>query len=125
MTSSTRLKLRPEVKQAWLDALRSGAYKQGTGRLYDEDECAYCCLGVLTRLAELSGEVADLGLNKKWYRQYIGEPPESVVKWAFGGIWPATRWFVPYEGPPEHLADLNDNFRLSFGQIAAIIEKEF
>ena len=33
-----------EHRQEWIEALRSGDYKQTTGRLRDENE--YCCLGV-------------------------------------------------------------------------------
>lgn len=35
----------PELKSKWVDALRSGKYKQGRGYLCRDD--AYCCLGVL------------------------------------------------------------------------------
>jgi len=38
--------MNPEIKTKWLDALRSGKYKQGRGRLRDLDD-KYCCLGVL------------------------------------------------------------------------------
>ena len=33
------------IRDEWILALRSGAYKQATGRLKDGDR--YCCLGVL------------------------------------------------------------------------------
>lgn len=39
-------KLKPEVKQKWLQALRSGSYKQGKHVLRTADN-HYCCLGVL------------------------------------------------------------------------------
>lgn len=35
-----------DVKKKWLDALRSGKYQQGYGRLRT-NEGGYCCLGVL------------------------------------------------------------------------------
>lgn len=38
--------MNPEIKAKWLEALRSGNYKQGTGRLRKADN-SYCCLGVL------------------------------------------------------------------------------
>lgn len=44
----------PVTKQAWIDALRSGKYKQARGALarVDEDGCtSYCCLGVLADIA--------------------------------------------------------------------------
>lgn len=38
-----------QIKRDWLEALRSGEYKQGFGQLkFEEDnETKYCCLGVL------------------------------------------------------------------------------
>lgn len=42
----TDYKMDPELKQKWVDALRSGKYKQGNGWLRDEKD-RYCCLGVL------------------------------------------------------------------------------
>lgn len=38
----------PIVKEKWIDALRSGKYKQCEGRL--RDDVGFCCLGVLTDL---------------------------------------------------------------------------
>ena len=38
--------MNPTTKNLWLEALRSGKYKQGTYALRDEDNC-FCCLGVL------------------------------------------------------------------------------
>ncbi len=38
-----------ELKQKWLDALRSGKYKQGTQ--YLNSSSGYCCLGVLCEVA--------------------------------------------------------------------------
>jgi hypothetical protein len=49
-----------EIKARWIAALRSGQYRQGTGALCRLDESgdpSYCCLGVLTRLAEDDGVV--------------------------------------------------------------------
>ena len=33
-------------KQAWIDALKSGDYKQGESVLYSNQDDTYCCLGV-------------------------------------------------------------------------------
>lgn len=38
-----------EHRQQWIDALKSGKYKKGEGRLKTNDNC-YCCLGVLAEL---------------------------------------------------------------------------
>lgn len=42
-----------EIRKAWVAALRSGKYKQGTRKLKDGE--TYCCLGVLTLIAVQEG----------------------------------------------------------------------
>lgn len=42
-----------ELKAKWVAALRSGEYRQGAGQLYSETRGAYCCLGVLCKVADL------------------------------------------------------------------------
>jgi len=37
---------RKELKRVWLEALRSGDYKQTTGTLHNTDDGGFCCLGV-------------------------------------------------------------------------------
>lgn len=111
-----------EVIDMWLEALRSGTYRQGVGALLThtpEGEEQYCCLGVLCDLYDL--EVAD---QTRWggennyhtkitrnYEDEEGSLPNSVCEWA--GI-----------TNPVHdtLADLNDTEGLSFEQIANVIE---
>lgn len=44
----------PEMKTKWVEALRSGKYKQTTGLLKDAE--GYCCLGVL---ASINGHEPD------------------------------------------------------------------
>lgn len=49
-------KFTQELKQKWLDALRSGKYKQGRKALHSdkyEDGDRYCCLGVLCKVADI------------------------------------------------------------------------
>lgn len=47
MNNETELfKLDPKIKQMWIDALRSGAYKQGRSCLKNHND-QFCCLGVL------------------------------------------------------------------------------
>lgn len=47
-------KLDPQIKQKWLEALRGGAYDQGTGQLcekgYRSETYSWCCLGVLAHV---------------------------------------------------------------------------
>lgn len=52
MTSTKVNKLTP-YQQKWVDALRSGEYKKGKGRLkikHEDGECFHCCLGVAQEL---------------------------------------------------------------------------
>jgi len=44
-------KMNPELKAKWVEALRSGKFKQGQSRLHDNNADTYCCLGVLCVVA--------------------------------------------------------------------------
>ena len=46
--------MRIPTKQEWIDALRSGKFKQGKRLLHDLETDTYCCLGVLCKIAELN-----------------------------------------------------------------------
>jgi hypothetical protein len=37
------------LKAKWIEALRSGDYQQGPGKLHDTNTNSYCCLGVLCK----------------------------------------------------------------------------
>ena len=50
-----------KLKQDWVEALRSGKYKQGRRALYKPYTEAYCCLGVLCKVA---GKMESLGKDK-------------------------------------------------------------
>lgn len=54
-----------EIKNKWLEALRSGKYKKGSGRLRDEKN-NYCCLGVLCDI------MPTLKIDKSGYSGWIG-----------------------------------------------------
>jgi hypothetical protein len=43
-----------DIKQRWLDALRSGKYRQGSRVLRSESN-KYCCLGILCELVDPTG----------------------------------------------------------------------
>jgi hypothetical protein len=53
----------------WVEALRSGEYKQTSGALKDEFD-GYCCLGVLCEISGL-----------EWDRTGLYLPP-NVIRWA-------------------------------------------
>lgn len=59
-------KLRAPIKRKWLEALRSGKFAQGYGRLCEETKfgARYCCLGVL---ANIEGINSDAGFLSERY----------------------------------------------------------
>ncbi len=46
------LQFTKEVKENWLNNLKSGKYKQGFGELYISNDNTYCCIGVLGHCTE-------------------------------------------------------------------------
>lgn len=125
--------MNPEVKTMWLEALRSGEYKQTTERLRNGD--AYCCLGVLCDLYAKHNPGA--GFEPKdgtrhiftTSGNYVAEtlPPWSVQRWAglngFDVPAKAAAGVVRYDPQVSiSLAAINDE-GVSFEVIADIIEK--
>ena len=82
--------MNPEVKQKWIDALRSGKYEQGCERL--RSVSGYCCLGVLCDLYAQEHDVEwDFRGNEEtnlqpmdyWYFDDQSEfLPKVVMNWA-------------------------------------------
>src|SRR5258708_7031143 len=74
----------PQVKQLWVEALRSGKYKQGQNRLADDLD-HYCCLGVLCEVAISQGLPITKSTSEHGRITYDAEKynlPMTVVKWA-------------------------------------------
>lgn len=116
-------------QQLWVNALRSGEYKQTTEQLNDGDG-GFCCLGVLCDLYEKEtgntftknedgvytyGEIRELGLALEY--DY-----DAVKKWA--GLKSVNGEFRETDDDENTcLAELNDD-GYSFFDIANVIEKE-
>lgn len=107
-----------QIKKLWVDALRSGEYRQARYRLRTRQN-GFCCLGVLCNIhAQHFPETA----AKNPQGLYFGEEgilPSIVTRWAR-----LDHITVQYRGESHSLADLNDNKRLNFNQIADIIEEQ-
>lgn len=103
--------LTAEQRQLWVDALRSGEYKQGHGLLYNEKADSYCCIGVGARV--MFGVPNSQLLNKALY--WKGEP-------IFEGNIALSSMMVEHEGNYRYLTALNDVEQLTFDQIADLIE---
>jgi len=129
--------MNPEVKQKWIDALRSGKYEQGSEKL--RSVSGYCCLGVLCDLYaqehntewEFRGnEETNLQPQDYWY---FGEEseflPDSVMNWAELKVnCPEVNIDVDEDGEDvwsynEALANLNDS-GYTFNDLSKLIEQQ-
>jgi len=80
--------MRPEIKQKWVAALRSGDYEQGKMALQTSDG-KFCCLGVLCDLHRKTNKKKGITWDPTEETEadvrYLGEDaflPESVSEWA-------------------------------------------
>lgn len=68
-----------EIKKKWIEALRSGDYRQGFGGLKKED--CFCCLGVLCQIKDPEGWI-----GPRWHGAMNILPVEEAykidLKWA-------------------------------------------
>lgn len=100
------MKMNPEIKQQWIEALLSKKYTQG--RFYLRREDNYCCLGVLCDLKEDTEWFSpEEGSTVFLHNFSIDFPSQDVIDWA--GLDSSTI---------SKLADLNDGNGLSFEEIA-------
>lgn len=127
--------MNPKVKALWLDALRSGEYKQGSGRLQTSDG-KFCCLGVLCDLAMKSGVIQPpkkklahavhgeiVWFYGDWDYDFISVPTD-VQRWAGLSDRNVLIRFSPDDGSEEiYLSDLNDSGEYTFDEIADLIEQ--
>jgi hypothetical protein len=107
--------MKKEIKEKWIEALRSGNYAQGQGELHNPDNKTYCCLGVL----------ADV----------TGHDPIAVKRLPESGNIHAAEEYLNYKvldevglshSAQQLLANMNDGFgncrAHSFAEIADYIE---
>jgi uncharacterized protein YeaC (DUF1315 family) len=129
--------MNPEIKQKWIDALRSGKYSQGSEKLRSEQ--GYCCLGVLCDLysQEQNQEWDFRGVDEEnhqlmdyWYFDDASEfLPESVMNWAGLSLAnPPVKLDVEEEDEDpwsyqDEISNLNDS-GYSFIALADIIEAQ-
>lgn len=111
-----------EVKAKWVEALRSGEYKQTRSHL--KDDKGFCCLGVLCAVYKDetgAGDWSNHGSNHT--HENFKTPGEN----SWSGLPEVVQDWAGLEGSdPEinetTLAGLNDDERLSFAEIADAIE---
>jgi hypothetical protein len=98
-----------ELKQKWIDALRSGDYPQTQNELCNSE--GYCCLGVLCDLVD----------NTKW-----STSDDDILQYDFGAFvdneFPPTHWLYDVVNLPHSqavtLSTLNDEKGYDFHDIA-------
>lgn len=106
--------MNPSVKRAWVEALRSGGYRQAQGRLYDRYSAGYCCLGVLCDVVDPEGWRSD--------GSYVAEfDGETVLMWDVLSDEVLDALGMP-EDEAKGLMDMNDTEDRSFDEIADHIE---
>lgn len=118
--------MNPDIKTRWVEALRSGQYKQGTGylRVRSEPHDRFCCLGVLCALAETDEIIALEGNGEDRCYSYgnrFAGLPNPVIEWA--GLRTDHGDPVVIEESRMTLAVHNDTGR-SFVEIADAIEAQ-
>src|ERR1051325_8479035 len=103
-----------KIKKLWINALRSGKYKQTRGKLRYDD--TYCCLGVLCDLHRKITKNKWKPDNCPRHYEYFGEKgalPKKVYSWA-----------KITDDNQQALIDLNDNLNATFKKIANYIEEK-
>lgn len=103
-----------ELKQKWVEALRSGEYKQGRKALRDKGNC-WCCLGVLCDVSGMGHWIEDKYFD---WDYAVGDqmrcdflPPALGDKVGLDSV------------AQTQLTRLNDEAGMSFPEIADYIEK--
>jgi hypothetical protein len=110
--------MKKAIADKWVKALRSGDYKQSTGRLRSSDD-KFCCLGVLCNIhAQTYPKHAAAQEDSSLYDGCSAYPPESVLNWA--GLKNNEGNF----GEINSLAEMNDQ-GASFREISDIIENNW
>ena len=129
--STKRLKKEKNVNREnvrlWVDALRSGKFKQTTTTLASRPKgnghrYSYCCLGVACEISGVAKATRSTG-NKKVEKGYDGEHgtlPYSVRGWL--GLSDANPELAYVE---ESLVSINDNHGATFDEIADLIERSW
>ena len=122
------------VKQKWVEALRSGKYRQAKQRLHLEDG-SMCCLGVLCDLyikehpnAEWEKrEHAKIDVDGKQLACYELFQDSSILPYTVS-TWAGLKNnshnpYVNYKGKSKVLTEMNDKLDCDFNTIADAIEE--
>lgn len=111
-----------QIKQKWIDALKSGEYQQTSEFLRTEQ--GYCCLGVLCDLyvKEKNNDKVQWKQFNDYYDILLEDSvlPNEVKEWA--GLFDTDVFYTDEDGERVYLAHLNDSGS-DFELLAQIIEE--
>jgi hypothetical protein len=109
--------MNPQIKQKWVDALRSGDYQQG--QCYLRTNSGFCCLGVLCDLYIKENNVEwepPIYSDAYMFQNMVAALPLSVIEWS------GVEGYNPLVNDEiGTLSGLNDN-GTTFNEIANLIE---
>lgn len=103
--------MKKTIKKLWVQALRSGKYRQGFGSLRTGPH-TYCALGVLTRL----------------YANAVHKSFDKVIRHPYAPLPLAVRQWAGLSRADYHwggrtLIERNDHYRTSFETLAKLIDQ--
>ena len=107
-------------QRAWLDALKSGRFRQGRKRLarrLKNKKVEYCCLGVACSIAP------KFGVKLKKASKYDTTGHAISFNGESGYLPLAVKDALHFKGVGRNLAMLNDDKRFSFKRIAERVEQ--
>lgn len=135
--NTRNVRMKPEIKELWLKALRSGDYKKGRTQLRNIADNSFCCLGVLCDLYDNSKWVMHEG-TKDYAYQLKPNPPGGEDYRQTAGLssevidWSGVNSGLGYFQEPEKdditfsLAGINDNpDSQGFEEVIKTIEENF
>ena len=104
----------------WVEALRSGEYKQGRELLRVGDH--FCCLGVACDVSNVGEWQRRTGITFE-YEEEMGMLPPAVRDWL--GVASGDPVLYTPIGHGDKASQLNDHDRFTFAQIADAIERTY
>lgn len=107
----------PEFKAKWLEALRSGRYRQTRDKL--RDKVGFCCLGVACDISGKGTWKASLSSNGKQMQMFVSPYGSSKTCIPY----PLLEEIGLTEAEHKSLANLNDSRKATFANIADWIER--
>lgn len=109
---------RVEIKQKWLEELRSGKHKQGVGTLKsveDDGSFAYCCLGVLQE--KVLGEEIKPVVRSKYEDDLLPEGDQEIYN--------DLRDKILSDFIVQRCTEMNDELGTDFKEIANWLEEKW